>query len=262
MDDLMRFSMEEGSVEDLREGGLLVSGAVAEREGWSVGDEVSLEFARTGDTELVLRGIFDGSGNDVQFIVDDETFRTNVRSPQIFAVLMRYAEGVSAAEGRAAVEAALVDYPTAQLTDQEGFREEINANINQLLGLVFGLLALSVVVALFGIVNTLALSVFERVRELGLLRAIGMTRRQVRAMVRWEALLIAVLGAVLGLVLGVLFAWLLGRALADQGLGEFVVPGGQLAVGVVVAALAGVLAGVLPARRAARVDVLQAVSAD
>jgi len=123
------------------------------------------------------------------------------------------------------------------------------------------LLALAVVIALLGIVNTLALSVFERTRELGLLRAVGMTRRQVRAVVRWESVIVAVLGALLGAALGLAFGAALTRGLAQEGLTVVEVPGGRLAVYVLAAALAGVLAAIGPARRAAKVDVLRAVAA-
>jgi putative ABC transport system permease protein len=128
------------------------------------------------------------------------------------------------------------------------------------LGLVTALLALSIIIALFGIVNTLALSVFERTRELGLLRAVGMARRQVRSMIRGESVIIAVLGAVLGLAVGVLFGWAIVAGLSDQGITHVVVPGGQLVLYVVLAAIAGVVAAVFPARRAARLDVLAAIS--
>jgi putative ABC transport system permease protein len=119
---------------------------------------------------------------------------------------------------------------------------------------------LSIIIALFGIVNTLALSIFERTRELGLLRAVGMSRRQVRSMIRGESVIIAVLGAVLGLAVGILFGYAIVGALDDEGIGKVVVPGGQLLTYVVLAALAGVVAAVFPARRAARLDVLAAIS--
>jgi putative ABC transport system permease protein len=124
------------------------------------------------------------------------------------------------------------------------------------------MLLLAVVIALLGIVNTLALSVFERTRELGLLRAVGMSRRQVRSMVRWESVVISVFGAAMGALVGVGFGVALTRALADQGISRLAVPAGQLAVYVVFAGLAGVLAAIGPARRAARVDVLRAVATE
>jgi putative ABC transport system permease protein len=119
---------------------------------------------------------------------------------------------------------------------------------------------LSIIIALFGIVNTLALSIFERTREIGLLRAVGMSRRQVRSMIRGESVIIAVLGAILGLAVGVLFGWAIVVDLDSQGISEVVVPGGQLVTYVILAAVAGVIAAVFPARRAARLDVLAAIS--
>ena len=113
-----------------------------------------------------------------------------------------------------------------------------------------------------GIANTLALSIFERTRELGLLRAVGMTRRQLRATVRWESVIIALLGTVLGLAIGLFFGWAMVMALADEGFSAFRVPGGQLALVALIAALAGIAAAILPARRAARLDVLKAIAAD
>ena len=146
--------------------------------------------------------------------------------------------------------------------DRAAVRENLTGQINQMIGVVYGLLALAIVIAFVGIVNTLALSVFERVREIGLLRAVGMGRRQVRSMVRWESVMIALLGVGLGLVIGVFFGWLLVEALQDDFPLRFVLPTGQLLVAVVIAVLAGVLAGVLPARRAARVDVLRAITTE
>jgi putative ABC transport system permease protein len=260
IDELFVLDIEEGTTAGLADGGILLAASAAEAGGWDVGDAIPVTFALTGATELELRGTFSAAA-DVQYVIDTSTYRENVRAPEVFSVLLRLADGVDVDAGRAAVEAAVAGIPTATITDQEGFRDEIVSNVNQLLGLVFGLLGLSVVIALFGIVNTLALSVFERIREIGLLRAIGMTRRQVRAMIRWEAVLIAVLGALLGLVVGVFFAWILAQALADQ-LTAFVIPYGQLAAAVVAAGVAGVLAGILPARRAARVDMLRAISVE
>jgi putative ABC transport system permease protein len=152
------------------------------------------------------------------------------------------------------------EFPNVELRDQAQFKKQQENQVNQALGLVSALLALSILIALFGIVNTLALSVFERTRELGLLRAVGLSRRQTRSMIRGESVIIAVMGAILGLAVGVLFGWALVMGLDSQGIDKLVVPGGQLAAYVVLAAIAGVVAAVLPARRAARLDVLAAIS--
>ena len=151
-------------------------------------------------------------------------------------------------------------FPSIEVQDQAEFREQQAGFINQLLGLVTALLAMAILIALFGIVNTLGLSIFERTRELGLLRAIGMGRRQVRWMIRWESVIIAVIGAVLGIAIGVFFGYALQQALEPEGVTELAIPTGQLLIYLVFAALAGVLAAIWPARRAARLDVLQAIA--
>ena len=152
--------------------------------------------------------------------------------------------------------------PASRCKDQAQYKQDQANQINQVLVLFYLLLALAVVIAFIGIINTLALSVLERIRELGLLRALGMTRGQVRAMIRWEAIIIAVLGAVLGLVVGVFFGWVIVRALHSQGITDFSLPLGTLLEFVVVAAIAGILAAVFPGRRAARIDVLEAIATE
>jgi putative ABC transport system permease protein len=144
--------------------------------------------------------------------------------------------------------------------DQTAFRKQQEQSVNQLLGLITGLLAMAILIALFGIVNTLGLSIYERQREIGLLRAVGMGRVQVKRMIRWEAVLIAVMGALLGVAVGIGFGFALQRALAPQGVTELAIPVGQLVLFVVFAGLAGVLAAIWPARRAAKLDVLAAIS--
>jgi putative ABC transport system permease protein len=150
-------------------------------------------------------------------------------------------------------------YPSAEALDQEELKQSQEEQITGLLNLIYALLALAVIVSIFGIVNTLALSIHERTRELGMLRAVGMTRRQVKRVIRYEAVITALIGALLGTALGVLFAALISRPLADEGF-ELAYPVGQLIVILVLAALAGVVAAIGPARRAAKLDVLEALA--
>jgi len=158
------------------------------------------------------------------------------------------------------IEAATKSFGNVEVQDQTAFRDKQAGFINQLVGLITALLAMAILIALFGIVNTLGLSIFERTRELGLLRAVGMTRHQVRTMIRWESVIIAVLGAVLGIAIGVAFGWSLQQSLVSKGVTELRIPVGELIVYLVFAGIAGVLAAILPARRAARLNVLQAIA--
>jgi putative ABC transport system permease protein len=167
---------------------------------------------------------------------------------------------VSTSSLKSAVSKAAAGYPTAKVQDLGEFKEAQSAMINQLLGLIYALLGLAVLIAVLGIANTLALSIFERTRELGLLRAVGMTRAQLRSSVRWESVLIALFGTALGVVIGVAFGSSVILTLADEGLGQVHIPVGTLVVIAVLAAVCGVGAAILPARRAARLDVLGAIA--
>jgi putative ABC transport system permease protein len=247
----------EGGDGGLLATGLAASDDVAERLDLSVGDELVLEVAGT-EVPLVLGAVYEATPLVSGWVADVARVPGH---PAFGGILVELADGADAAAVRARVEALLAPHPTLELRDTTEVREEIGGQVDQLLGLVTALLGLSVLVALFGIVNTLGLSVVERTRELGLLRAVGASRSQVRSMIRWESVLIALLGAVFGVVLGVLFAAVVVAALAEAVGMELDVPGGQLVAGVLAAGLAGVLAAVLPARRASRVDVLRALEA-
>ncbi len=163
---------------------------------------------------------------------------------------------------RAAVDRVVADFPSVQVKDQAQYKHDQANQINQVLLLFYVLLALAVIIAFIGVINTLALSVLERVRELGLLRAVGMTRGQLRSMIRWEAVIIAALGAVLGLVVGAFFGWTVVRALHNRGVSEFSAPVGTLLAFLVAAAATGGLAAIFPGRRAARIDVLRAITTE
>ena len=147
-------------------------------------------------------------------------------------------------------------------SDLDQCHEQQAAQVDQLVRIVYALLLMALIIALIGIANTLALSIHERVHELGLLRAVGMTRSQIRSAVRWESVIIALLGALLGLVIGLLFGWSVVRALRDEGFTTFAIAPGQLVSVVVVLTVASVGAAILPARRAARIDVLAAIAAE
>jgi putative ABC transport system permease protein len=255
--------MVSGSVEELTSTGILVHEDAAERHGLEVGDAVPAVFSGTGSTEFEVAGIYADRGFvAVDYVISNEAHdaANPHRLEGTTMVLVEDGESVAAVQER--IDALLSGHPDATVMDAEEFRGALGGVVDQLLGLVTVLLLLAVLIALLGIVNTLALSVFERTRELGMLRAIGMTRGQVRAMVRWESVVISTIGAALGAVLGVGLGLALTRALAEQGLTELAVPGVQLGLYVVAAAIAGVVAAIGPARRASRVDVLKAVAAE
>jgi len=194
------------------------------------------------------------------FVENDLLTQVQPKSLDI-SVSVKAAPGVSKAAARAAVDAVAADYANATVRDRADVRKEIVDQFNKFLGFIYAMLALAVFIALMGIANTVSLSVVERTREIGLLRAVGMSRSHVRAMVRWEAALVGAFGAVLGLALGMFLGWSLVFAISQQvETARFVVPWAQLGVIVAVAATCGVLAALLPARRAARLDVLQTIA--
>jgi putative ABC transport system permease protein len=258
--EVLNLEMRAGDFATLARGEMLISEDAARDEGLAVGDVLRATFARTGTQELRIGGTYARNQLLGSYLVAAAVFEANYTEALDFVVLARAAAGVPAVASRAAVERVTDDYPNVTVRDQAETVQRQRDEVNQLLGLVSALLGLALIIAFFGIVNTLALSVFERTRELGLLRAVGMSRRQVRSMVRGESVITSVLGAVLGLAIGLVFGWALVTALADEGIDDLVIPAGQLLLYVAVAALAGVLAAVGPARRAARLDVLAAIS--
>jgi len=260
--EVVTLDAAEGDIEDFRDGTLLVEQDRAEEEGLSPGDTVTVTLPDR-DQQLGVAAVFEPNPIvDTPYLVTLSALTDGGLRPQDNYVYVQLAEGADAGAVQDALEQEVADLPLVSVKDQTAFSEEIQGQIDQFLYMIYALLALAVVIAVLGIVNTLALSVIERTREVGLLRAIGMQRRQLRRMVRLESVAIAVLGAVLGVAMGVVFGVVLQRAIADEGLQVLSVPWVQLAVFVVVSALVGVLAAVLPARRAARLDVLRAISTE
>jgi putative ABC transport system permease protein len=175
-------------------------------------------------------------------------------------VFIKTKAGVPEEEARAALEKAVTKYGQGKVLSKREFIDSRAGSVNQLLGLIYGLLFLSVIIAIVGIVITLLLSVFERQREIGLLRAVGMTKSQVRTTVRWESVITSLVGAVTGIVLGIGLGWVIVFALRDQGLTSFSVPVGSTVFILVMSFFVGVLAAVYPAWRATKVDILSALT--
>ncbi|HEU5160243.1 MAG TPA: FtsX-like permease family protein [Streptosporangiaceae bacterium] len=255
----VRTDVTSGSFADMAGGGVAVRADTAKARGWQVGDTIAMEFPVGGRQQITIKALFEDNRLNDAYLLALPDFQRHYPDQLDFLVFVNAGPGVGPDRSRAAVERITRDFPIVQVRDQAEYRQERADQINQILLLFYVLLALAVVIAFLGIINTLALSVIERVREIGLLRAVGMTRRQLRSMIRWEAVIIAVFGAVLGLVVGVFFGWTLVRALRGEGITEFAVPVGSLIVYLAVAAVAGVAAAIFPGRRAARIDILRAI---
>jgi putative ABC transport system permease protein len=252
----------KGSLLGLRNGTVAITESAAERHHYRLGDKVPMHF-QGGSQRLEVVAILGGSSPlAYNYLVTLRTLEKGGIAPLDTLLFVNKDTSADATKVRSGVKAVVKDLPTVTVQDPAEFAQSQKDQIDFFLNFIYGLLGLAIVIALLGIVNTLALSVIERTREVGLLRAVGVSRRQLRRMVRLEAVVVAVLGAVLGIVTGLVFGVALQRAIADQGVDVLAVPWGQLVLFVVFAALAGVLAAVFPARRAARLDVLDAIGTE
>jgi putative ABC transport system permease protein len=252
--------MTSGSPAVLDAGEMLIDSTTAKADHLAVGDTVPVKFPYTGDTTVRIGGIYQSNALIESYLISSGYFLAHFRSPHHPAAVLLSTNGSPGVE--AAVEQALAPYPTAQVQTRAQYEQAQVSSVNQLLGLVYALLALAVLIALIGIVNTLMLSVLERTREIGLLRAVGMRRPQVRAMIRSESVILALFGAVIGIVVGTLMGLALVGSLRQQGITETTVSVTSLVLALILAALLGLLAAGWPARRAARLDVLAAIAAE
>jgi putative ABC transport system permease protein len=234
----------------------------AEDKNWLLGDEVDVIFPQYGATTLRVAMIYGNKELAGDYTIGFPTLDKYVPDPADFAVFARLADGVDPDQARPTLEAVADDYPTGELLDVEEYKDATAEQFTPILGLVTVLMLLTIIIAVLGIMNTLALSVLERTRELGLVRAVGGTRRQVRTMIRWESVVIAVLGSTIGLGLGLFFAWSIGKALEEDGFTTYEVPYLWVAGVVVISALFGMLAALYPAWRAGRLDVLDAIATE
>jgi len=262
--DILEIEVLAGSTDDLDEDGIALDDEKAADFGLQVGDPLPVEFAQTGEQPLEVAMIYGESDllQGTHYLLGRAAFEQNFADQFDLQVFVVAAPDATPGETRAAIESVADDYPNAEVQDVEEFKQAQADQINQFVAIVYVLLLLAVVIALFGIGNTLALSIIERTHELGLLRAVGMTRQQLRSTVRWESVLTSVFGTLLGLVIALFFGWAIVEALKDEGLNAFRIPVGSLITIVVIAALAGVLAAVLPARRAAKLNVLEAIGTE
>ena len=259
---VLDISLIEGTYSGLSDGGVLVHEDPAEDLALAVGDVVSATFPVAGTKDLRVVGIFDDGSILGNWGIDMSTYESGfdpARQSDLFAAI-ELEKGVEVQSIRSQLDAVAVNYPEAILQDRTEYQQSIEGRIDTLLMTVNALVGFAVIIAVLGIVNTLMLSVFERTREIGLLRAVGMTRRQTRRMIRWEAVIIAVFGGVLGILVGTLLGFIAVQAMPDSFITDFGIPVGNFVIILVMCIIAGVLAAILPARRAARLNILDAIA--
>ncbi|WP_309133738.1 ABC transporter permease [Cellulomonas sp.] len=252
--------VEEGDVGDLDDTSAVVNSQVADGE-WAVGDTVTVTTA-AGARDLTVVAVVDTNVLGTPVVVTRDVLDALAPEPQVDTVFLDAAAGTSVADLRSAVADAVAPYVVVSVQDRDEFVDAMAAQVDQLLVILYALLGLSLVIAVLGIVNTLALSVIERTREIGLLRAVGLGRLQLAGTVTVESVLTAVFGTLVGLAVGVGLASVMPRVYAEDGLDRLVLPWGQLGAMVALAAVVGVLAALWPAVRASRLRVLDAIAAD
>lgn len=262
IDKLIAFDFSSGSIGALGGRTVVIDTDTAERTGWRTGDTVPVVYDDGQKSTLRIGGVYQGNELLGGVLVDEDTLAPHSARVTDMQVLVKTAGGPSAA-AKDAIEKALGSNPAIKVQDKAGISEEISSFIGLLLNILYGLLAMAVLVAVLGVINTLAMSVFERSHEIGMLRAIGLDRRAVKRMVRLESLVISLFGAVLGIGLGVFFGWAAGRLISGSIASyTLVLPWGRIAVFLALSAAVGVLAALWPARRAARLNMLASIKAE
>ncbi len=261
---VVNIGVVEGAVEGpvgLGTDGIAVLAEKAETLGLAIGDTVSIELEDGFTTDLTVEAIYDEDALvGAAFVVDRDLTSPHLNVDNVGIVGLTYSEGVDPEVGRAAVEEVTTNFAQLGVQDNTELQEQTRDQVGQLQIVINGLLVLCLVVAFFGIVNTMALSILERIREIGLLRAVGTTRRQLRTAVRWEAVIVAVFGSLLGIAMGLLLGWAAVVAIPDTFISKVGIPWLSLAIYLLVGAVLGVIAAFFPATRAARMNVLDAIA--
>jgi putative ABC transport system permease protein len=255
-----------GAVLDLgirhgRLGTFAVSSSAAADHGWRVGTVLPITYPDGSTARVPVSAIYANTALTGDYLLDSTAWMPHAPQVLVGQVLLRV-DAADLPSVQTAARAVIGPYGTARVQDRAEYRASATGGVNTILGLIYVMLALAIVIALMGIANTLSLAVHERTRELGLLRAVGQTRRQVRAMVRWESVITAVFGTVGGMLLGAFLGWAVVDASSSSALSEFAMPTMQLVIFLVAGGLAGVLAGIRPARRASRQPILAALATE
>ncbi|MEU8959753.1 ABC transporter permease [Streptomyces sp. NPDC048518] len=261
--DLVGLDLTSGSVAGLKDGTALIDTDTAKDKGLKTGDTFPLKFEDDDKTiELKVAGVYESNE-----MLSGLFTPTSVVDPHVTKVLDKQVlvkmEGGASDRAEDAIVKALGDNPAITIQDKDAISNAVAGGINMILNMLYGLLAMAILIAVLGVINTLAMSVFERKHEIGMLRAIGLDRAKVKQMVRLEAVIISLFGAVLGIVLGLFMGWVVGGSIAEKvATYSMEVPVGRIAVFLAVAAVVGVLAAVWPARSAARLNPLMAIKAE
>lgn len=255
---VLDFSFLSGSFADLDASGVLLSADKADGLGVGQGDTVTVTLLDDSELPLVVQGVYDADQFGA-FVVDRSIF-DGQSQPVLDVSVFVNTGGNQSATTEAALRAVIDAYPSAKLQSRDSFIDEQDDQIDGFLNFIYALLGMSIFIAIIGIVITLWLSVYERRRELGLLRAVGMTKRQVRSSVLWESMVTGIVGVVMGIVLGVTLGWIIVKAFEDDGLGVFSLPTGTIVVASVGALALAAMAAFIPARRASNADMLEAIA--
>jgi putative ABC transport system permease protein len=261
--DLFDVQMAQGSIDDVKDDEIVVDRLVAKQEGLKPGDEVQVTAIGGRSATFEVGAISDDPALLGQWTVARDSLNAITPQPTDFQIGLNVEPGVDPESVRAPIKALLKkDYPTMKVQDREEFTSGIVDQISILLNVIYGLLFVSIIIALIGIANTLSLSIHERTRELGLLRAMGMSRGQLRSSVRWEAVIVALIGTVIGTALGLLMSYTMVKVLVSQGITEFAIPVGGMVTVVVFGAVLGVVASIWPSYKTSKLNVLEAIATE
>ncbi len=262
IEKVLNVDVVSGSIDSLAKGRVAVAEKTARSNGWKPGDSVPVTFGDEKKDRLTVGAVFKDSEFLSPVLVDTKVVNPHEVQPSIQQIFVKVHGGQSAANEKVLLDA-LGDNPAIKVMDRQDIRNEFGGAINTMLNIMYGLLAMALIIAVLGVVNTLAMSVFERQQEIGMLRAIGLDRRRVKRMVRLEAVVISVFGATVGIGLGSFLGWAIGETIADEIPGyALVLPWDRIGIFLVLAGLVGVLAALWPARNAARLNMLNAIKAE
>ncbi|WP_151477021.1 ABC transporter permease [Streptomyces albicerus] len=259
---VLNVDVVSGDIDSLAKGQIAVAEKTAKSRGWKTGDSVNVTYTDEKKATLTVGAVYKDSEFLSPVLIDTKVVNPHEVRPYIPQIFVKVDGGQTAANEQVLTDA-LGDNPAIKIMDQQDIRNEFGGAINTLLNIMYGLLAMALIIAVLGVVNTLAMSVFERQQEIGMLRAIGLDRRRVKRMVRLEAVVISVFGAVVGIGLGSFLGWAIGETIAEQIPGyALVLPWERIGIFLVLAGLVGVLAALWPARNAARLNMLNAIKTE